>query len=117
MNLTKFIFHPQNFHSIHCRFCDSQIIETQEHLEFCEGNSFERRRLNKTADKDWKDTLKFWERMSIKLEKWKKNEDLKKKEEEKNKKAQEKKTNNVHTVSTVSNVSHIAAVVIHNSLT
>ena len=49
------------------------------------------------------DTLKFWERMSIKLEKIKKNEDQKKKEEEKNKKAQEKKTKNVHTVSNVTN--------------
>ena len=106
-----------SYSNLNCRFCDRQIIETQEHLETCEGNSFERRGLNNLADRDWKDTLKFWERMSIKLEKWKKNEDLKKKEEEKNKKAQEKKTNNVHTVSTVSNVSHIAAVVIHNSLT
>ena len=103
-----------SYPNLNCRFCDRQIIETQEHLETCEGNSFERRGLNNLADRDWKDTLKFWERMSIKLEKWKKNEDLKKKEEEKNKKAQEKKTNNVHTVS---NVSNVAAVVIHNSLT
>ena len=103
-----------SYPNLNCRFCDRQIIETQEHLETCEGNSFERRGLNNLADRDWKDTLKFWERMSIKLEKWKKNEDLKKKEEEKNKKAQVKKTNNVHSVS---NVSNVAAVAIHNSLT
>ena len=74
-----------SYSDLNCRFCDSQEIETQEHLESLEGNSFKRRWLNKLAD--WKDTLKFWEMMSIKLEKKKKNEDHKNKEEEKNQKA------------------------------
>ena len=57
-----------SFSDLSCRFCDKKETETQEHLESCEGNSYERRGLKNLADRDWKDTLKFWERMCIKLE-------------------------------------------------
>ena len=93
-----------SYTDLSCRFCDKEVIETQEHLEeACEGNTYERRGLRNLAERDWKDILKFWERMSIKLERRKaEDQAIKKKEEEKQKKANEeeknKVVNNVNTV-------------------
>ena len=39
--------------------------ETQEHLEVCEGTENERRGLQDLSN--WRDLLKFWRRMSIRL--------------------------------------------------
>ena len=60
-------------------FVIKKETETQEHLESCEGNSYERRGLKHLADRDWKETFKFWERMCIKLERRKSEEETKKK--------------------------------------
>ena len=104
-----------SFSDLSCRFCDKKETETQEHLESCEGNSYERRGLKKLADRDWKDTLKFWERMCIKLERRKTEEQTnkKKKEEAQNEASEEEKDNN----STVNIVINVAAVVSDHSLT
>ena len=61
------------------------------------------------ADRDWKETLKFWERMCIKLERRKTEEptNKKKKEEEQNEASKEEKNNNC----TVNIVINLAAVV------
>ena len=104
-----------SFSDLSCRFCDKKETETQEHLESCEGNSYERRGLKNLADRDWKDTLKFWERMCIKLERRKTEEQTnkKKKEEAQNEASEEEKDNN----STVNIVINAAAVVSDDSLT
>ena len=85
-----------SYSDLSCRFCNNkQEIETQEHLEGCEGNSFERRGLDKLAERDAQDTLKFWERMTIKLEKKKAEEKALKKEEDKRKKNSEEEERNL----------------------
>ena len=48
-----------------CNLCDEQVTETQEHLEACNGCAIERRGLNMET---MKDKLKFWSRMTVKLE-------------------------------------------------
>ena len=40
-----------SFSDLSCRFCDKKETETQEHLESCEGKSYERRGLKHLADK------------------------------------------------------------------
>ena len=106
-----------SYTDLSCRFCDKEVIETQEHLEeACEGNTYERRGLRNLAERDWKDILKFWERMSIKLERRKAEDQAnKKKEEEKQKKANEEEKNKVVNVNTVLNV--IIAAVVSDTLT
>ena len=67
------------------------------------------------ADRNWKVTLKFWERMCIKLERRKTEEETKKKKYKmKPVREEEKKNNNNRTVNIVFNV---AAVVSNDSLT
>jgi hypothetical protein len=39
--------------------------ETQEHLEVCEGTAYERRGIQDMSN--WRNVLKFWRRMSIRL--------------------------------------------------
>ena len=50
---------------LNCNLCDEQVTETQEHLETCSGCDIERRGLNMEIRKD---KLKFWLRMTVKLE-------------------------------------------------
>merc|ERR1739838_652166 len=48
-----------------CRYCDEDIrVETQEHLEVCEGFTYEQRNLNMTEERG---KLIFWRRMAPKL--------------------------------------------------
>ena len=47
-----------------CRFCDSGSTEDQEHLEVCDGMSYERRGLD--MQRRW-GKLQFWRRSSLKL--------------------------------------------------
>ena len=50
-----------------CRYCGEDVrIETQEHLEQCEGFSYEQRGLNFTKEKG---KQIFWRRMAPKLKK------------------------------------------------
>ena len=50
-----------------CRYCEEDIrIETQEHMEQCEGFSYEQRNLNLDEEKEKKI---FWRRMAPKLKK------------------------------------------------
>ena len=104
-----------SFSDLSCRFCDKKETETQEHLEACEGKSYERLGLKHLAYRDWMETLKFWERMCIKLERRKTEEQTnkKKKEEAQNEDSEEEKDNN----STVNIVINVAAVVSDDSLT
>ena len=39
--------------------------ETQEHLEVCKGTTYERRGIQDMSN--WRNVLKFWRRMSIRL--------------------------------------------------
>ena len=79
-----------------CRYCEEDIrIETQEHLEKCEGFLHEQRNLNMDEEKG---KLIFWRRMAPKLKKLDDNDKylalkakLKKKKEEQ---AQKKPTRN-----------------------
>ena len=48
-----------------CNLCDEEKVETQNHLESCTGCEEERRGLNMEVRKD---KLKFWTRMTVKLE-------------------------------------------------
>ena len=48
-----------------CNLCDEHEVETQEHLEVCTGCEVERRGLNMET---MKDKLKFWTRMTVKLD-------------------------------------------------
>ena len=48
-----------------CSLCDEEEVETQDHLEGCTGCEVERRGLNMETRKD---KLKFWTRMTVKLE-------------------------------------------------
>ena len=51
---------------LNCRFCTTNVPESQEHLEFCAGMEFERWGL----DLDVRDgQLKFWKRVTVKLSK------------------------------------------------
>ena len=48
-----------------CNLCDANEVETQDHLEVCTGCEVERRGLTMETRKD---KLKFWTRMTVKLE-------------------------------------------------
>ena len=49
---------------LNCRFCDTDVPETQEHLEICAGMEFERWRLDLTVREG---QLMFWRRVTVKL--------------------------------------------------
>ena len=50
-----------------CRYCEEDVrIETQEHLEKCEGLTYEQRNLNMDEERG---KLIFWRRMAPKLKK------------------------------------------------
>ena len=49
---------------LHCRFCTTNVPETQEHLEICAGMEFGIWRLD-LAESDGQ--LKFWRRVTVKL--------------------------------------------------
>ena len=49
---------------LNCRFCDTDVPETQEHLEICAGMEFERWRLDLTEREG---QLMFWRRVTVKL--------------------------------------------------
>ena len=49
---------------LNCRFCTTNVLETQEHLEFCAGMEFERWRLDLTEREG---QLMFWRRVTVKL--------------------------------------------------
>ena len=51
---------------LNCRFCNTIVPETQEHLESCAGMEFERWRLDMTERSG---QLKFWMRVTVKLSK------------------------------------------------
>ena len=54
---------------LRCRFCSSGELESQEHLEVCEGTERERRGLPGVSEGrgDWRELLNFWRRMMKKL--------------------------------------------------
>ena len=47
-----------------CRFCNSNVLETQEHLEICEGTKFERRGLRLS---DVMGRVIYWRKMTVKI--------------------------------------------------
>ena len=49
---------------LNCRFCNTNVPETQEHLEICAGMEFERWRLDLTVREG---QLMFWRRVTVKL--------------------------------------------------
>ena len=51
---------------LNCRFCTTNVPETQEHLEFCAGMEFERWGLD-LAEREGQ--LMFWRRVTVKLSK------------------------------------------------
>ena len=56
----------KNSHNnLSCRFCNSSLQESQEHLEECEGTNHERRGLDMGT---WNGLLVFWKRMTAKME-------------------------------------------------
>ena len=52
-----------------CRFCDSDVQESQEHLEVCTGTEFERRGLGMEG---FMGKVTFWRRMTVKMDSMKK---------------------------------------------
>ena len=53
-----------SYECLTCRFCNSNVLETQEHLEICEGTKFERRGLRLG---DVMGRVTFWRRMTVKM--------------------------------------------------
>ena len=53
--------------NLRCRLCTSNVNESQEHLEKCEGTAFERRGLRGLGAGYWRDLLLFWRRMRVKM--------------------------------------------------
>ena len=54
----------RSYECLTCRFCNSNVLETQEHLEICEGTKFERRGLRLS---DVMGRVTFWRRMTVKM--------------------------------------------------
>ena len=57
-------FRKSHVNNMGCRLCSDMSDETQEHLELCDGTSFERRGLDLS---DWRGKLEFWRRMTKKM--------------------------------------------------
>ena len=51
---------------LNCRFCNTNVPETQEHLEICAGMEYERGGLDMALREG---QLKFWMRVTVKLSK------------------------------------------------
>ena len=63
----KYNTKSSNLNDLSCRFCQkTEAVESQEHLEICEGNENERRKLPNMSS-DWSQLLRFWIRLSKKL--------------------------------------------------
>ena len=60
-------FKSSHKNNLNCRLCTANVHESQEHLQRCEGTVFERRGLGRLEVGDWKDTLIFWRRMTVKI--------------------------------------------------
>ena len=71
----KYNTKTSNLDNLTCRFCRTGDTETQEHLELCDGNENERRKLSQNFHQNWAQLLTFWSRMSIKLAKHDKDKD------------------------------------------
>ena len=67
----KYNTKSSNLNDLSCRFCqETGAVESQEHLEICEGNENERRKLPNMSS-DWSQLLRFWIRLSKKLSNFK----------------------------------------------
>ena len=54
----------RSYECLTCRFCNSNVLETQEHLEICEGTKFERRGLRLS---DVMGRVIYWRKMTVKI--------------------------------------------------